>query len=316
MNPYITLWTIFLTVVIGFLVVDLGILQKHAHAVSFPSAVKQSIFWVVISLIFGTLVYFMLGAGPASEYLSAYITEKMLSVDNLFVILLLFRYFKLETKYYHRVLYWGILGAVLLRGVFIGAGSVLVSQFHWILYFFGALLVWTGIKIFKGGDEDNETDFEKTRVARLARKYLPFTGFPHKGDFMHMIKRQNGKCVYQFTTLFLILLLVEATDIIFAIDSIPAAFSITQNAFLLFTSNMFAVMGLRALFFLVENVIDKFKQLEKGIAVVLIFIGGKMLADIFGFHMSSVASLLMILVILGGSLLFSMIFKKYENSNM
>lgn len=304
MNPEIILGIIFGVIMVGFLVVDLGYLNRLPHKVSPRSAVLQSLFWIGISLSFAACIYALMGAVPAVEFLSAYITEKMLSVDNLFVILLLFTYFKLEDKYFHRILFWGILGAVLLRGFFIGLGSVMVSHFHWLLYIFGAFLAYTGIKLFKGGDDD-EVDFEKNRVLLWCKKHLRLATGEHGGQFT--IK--TGGLRY-FTMMFLVLVLVETTDILFAFDSIPAVFSISQDPFIIFTSNIFAVMGLRALFFLVESILTRFHLLQKALAFVLVFIGGKMLIGIFGIHISSLVSFGVIIVSLVMSAVLSILFPK------
>lgn len=295
---------IFGAVVVGFLILDLGFLNRRAHRVEPKSALLQSLFWIAIAVVFGALLFFLLGPSKAAEFMSAYVTEKMLSVDNLFVIALIFSFFKIEEKYHHRVLFWGIIGAIFFRGLFIGIGSIIISQFHWVLYIFGALLVYTGIKLFKDKKEEH-VDLEKSKVVRAARKYLPFTTSEHHGKF---VLRENGK--WYFTTLFLIVLMVEATDIVFAIDSIPAAFAITRDPFIIFTSNVFAIMGLRALFFLLEDVLHRFHHLQKGLAFILIFIGGKMLIDIFGIHLSSVLSFGIIMLALAISMILSVIFPK------
>jgi tellurite resistance protein TerC len=218
--------------------------------------------------------------------------------------MLIFNFFKLEEKYHHKVLFWGILGAVVSRAVFIGAGSYIISQFHFMLYIFGALLLYTGVKLFTDKKEEH-VDFENNVVVRYARKYLRFTTGHHNGKF---ILWENGKL--HFTLLFLIVMIVETTDIVFAIDSIPAAFAISQNSFIVFTSNIFAVMGLRALFFLIESFLHRFHHLQKGLAFILIFIGIKMLIGIFGIHISSLVSLAIIMSALGLSLWLSVLFPK------
>jgi tellurite resistance protein TerC len=245
-----------------------------------------------------------MGREQAAQFMSAYVTEKMLSVDNLFVIALIFNFFKIEEKFHHRVLFWGILGAIVFRALFIGIGAVIIDQFHWVLYIFGALLVYTGIKLFSDKKEEH-VDFEQNKIVRLAKKYLPFTTTYHGGKFMI---KENGK--RYFTVLFLIIILVETTDIIFAIDSIPAAFAITQDPFIILTSNVFAIMGLRALFFLLESVLHRFHYLQKGLAFILVFIGLKMLVDIFGIHLSSMISFLIIMGALGMSMWLSLLFPK------
>lgn len=295
---------LFTFIIAVFLIADLGYFNKRAHKVDMKSALLQSIFWVTISLIFAFAILIYMGEDPALQFLSAYVTEKMLSVDNLFVILLIFNFFKLEEKYHHKALFWGILGAIVFRGIFIGAGSIIVSQFHFVLYFFGAILIYTGFKLFEEKKEEH-INFHNNKVLKFAHKYLSFTNSPHEGKFWI---RENGKI--HFTLLFMIVLLVETTDIVFATDSIPAAFAITQNPFILFTSNIFAVMGLRALFFLIENVMHKFHHLQKGLSLILIFIGGKMFAGIFGVEISSLLSFSIVMSALFFSIALSMLFPK------
>jgi tellurite resistance protein TerC len=278
------LWTIFAVIMLGFLVVDLGWLNRRPHAVSTRSAALQSLFWVSISLFYAGLVWALDGHAHAAEFLSAYLTEKMLSVDNLFVIMLIFGYFKVAEDKRHRMLYWGIIGALVFRGLFIGLGSVVISHFHWILYLFGAFLVWTGAKLMFKGDDDEEFDGANNKVLAWARR----RGL---SDFMT------------------VLLVIETTDIMFAFDSIPAVFSISQDPFIVFTSNIFAVMGLRALFFLVDSLMKKLPYLQQGVSAVLVFIGAKMLADIWHWHISSTVSLLVICGILGLSAAASLLKK-------
>lgn len=298
------LFLLFSVVVVGFLVADLGFFNKRAHKIEPKSALIQSIFWVAMAFGFGFLLFLYEGRSVAAEFMSAYVTEKMLSVDNLFVIMLIFSFFKLEEKYHHKVLFWGILGAIVFRALFIVIGAIIIEQFYWVLYIFGALLIYTGIKLFRDKKEEH-VDFNKNPVFRFATKYLPFTTNHHGGKF---IIKENGK--WHFTVLFMIVLLVESTDIIFAVDSIPAAFAITQNPFIVFTSNIFAIMGLRALFFLLESVLHRFHHLQKGLSFILVFIGLKMMAGIFDIHISSLASFAVIMVALGMSLLLSVIFPK------
>src|SRR3989344_9148864 len=293
------LFILFSVIIGGFLIADLGYFNRKAHKIEPRSALIQTLFWISIAIGFAYLIFIFLGHNTAAEFMSAYVTEKMLSVDNLFVIMLIFNFFNIEEKYHHRVLFWGIMGAIVFRGLFIGVGAYLIEQFHWVLYIFGAILIYTGIKLFSDKKEEH-VDFEKNKVVRFARKYLPFTANYHNGNFIV----KEGSKIY-FTSLFLIILLVEATDIVFAIDSIPAAFAITQNAFIVFTSNIFAIMGLRALFFLLEGILHKFHHLQKGLSFILIFIGGKMLLDFFNIHISSLTSFVVIIVVLGLSLLLS-----------
>ncbi len=271
------LFGVFAVIIGVFLVIDLGFFNKTAHKITTKSALYQSIFWVIISTLFGYLVYHFEDGGldASVEYFSAYLTEYALSVDNIFVILLILKYFTVKEEYYHKILFWGILGAVIFRGVFIFVGAIIVAEIHWILYVFGVFLIYSGIKIYFE-ESDEKIDPEKNPILRLCRKYLPVTKDEMGGQFLVKI---DGK--WMFTPIFLVVILVETTDLIFAVDSIPAAFAITQNPFLIYTSNIFAVMGLRAMFFLLAGVIDKFYLLQKGLSIILFFIGAKMLLEIF-----------------------------------
>ncbi len=298
------LWLVFAVFVAGFLIFDLGFLNRKAHKIGVNSALIQSLFWILSALAYALFIFYALGRDPAAEFMSAYVTEKMLSVDNLFVIALIFSFFKLEEKYYHKVLFWGIMGAIVFRGVFIGAGGYIVGQLHWVLYIFGALLVYTGIKLFNEKKSEH-VDFTHNRALRFIKRHLPFTPEHHAGGFWKTVR---GK--FYFTDLFLILFLVETTDIIFAMDSIPAAFAISQSPFIVFTSNIFAVMGLRALFFVLEGLLHKFHHLQKGLAIILLFIGAKMLLGWFDVHFSSYSSFIFIMAALGASLLASFLWPK------
>lgn len=297
------LFGVFAAVIAIFLIIDLGVFNRKAHKISTRSALYQSIFWVFISSIFGYLVYYFDEGGFTSsiEFFSAYLTEYALSVDNIFVILLILKYFTVKEEYYHTILFWGILGAVVFRGIFIFVGALLIAQFHWILYIFGVFLIYSGIKIYFE-DSDEKIDPEKNPILRLCRKYLPMTQDEMGGKFMGVV---NGK--WMFTPLFLVVALVETTDLIFAVDSIPAAFAITQNEFLIYTSNIFAVMGLRAMFFLLAGIIDKFYLLQKGLSIILFFIGSKMLLEIFQYEISPTLSFTVIIVTLTFSIILSVV---------
>jgi tellurite resistance protein TerC len=297
------LFGIFAVIIILFLVLDLGLFHKQAHKISTRSALYQSIFWVIVSTLFGVfiLLYDESGTEGAVQYFSAYLTEYALSVDNIFVILLILKYFKVNEAYYHKVLFWGILGAIVFRGVFIFVGTFLIEQFHWILYIFGVFLVYSGIRIyFEDGDEKIEP--EKNPILKFCKKYLPMSNDDHGGSF---VIKEEGKLL--FTPLFLVIVLIETTDLIFAVDSIPAAFAITQNPFLIYTSNIFAVMGLRAMFFLLAGIIDKFYLLQKGLSVILFFIGAKMLLDIWHIEIDVYLSFTVIIVTLTLSIIFSVL---------
>lgn len=297
------LFGIFAVIIVLFLVLDLGLFHKQAHRISTKSALYQSIFWVFISTMFGLFIYLYddTGAEGAVEYFSAYLTEYALSVDNIFVILLILKYFRVDEKYYHRVLFWGIMGAIVFRAFFIFVGALLIAKFHAILYIFGVFLIYSGIRIyFEDGDEKIEP--EKNPILKICRKYLPVTKDEYGGQFM---VKENNK--WMFTPLFLVIVLIETTDLIFAVDSIPAAFAITQNPFLIYTSNIFAVMGLRAMFFLLAGIIDKFYLLQKGLSIILFFIGAKMLLDIWHIEVNVYLSFTVIIATLILSIVFSVL---------
>lgn len=299
------LFGIFGVVILLFLVVDLGLVHKKAHKISQKDALIQTIFWVAVSVVFGILIYFFAG-GPkdALEFFSAYVTEKALSVDNIFVILLILRYFNVKEEYYHDILFWGILGAIVFRAVFIFLGALLIGEFHWILYVFGAFLIYSGIKIFKEED-DMEIEPEKNPLIKLVRKVLPVSEKGRDGKFLFV---ENGKL--WFTPLFIVIVLIESTDLIFAVDSIPAVFAISQNEFVIYTSNIFAIMGLRAMFFLLANVLDKFYLLQKGLSFVLIFIGAKMLAELIDLHIPVFLSFGLIIGALVIAIVLSLMFPR------
>jgi tellurite resistance protein TerC len=306
------------------MVVDLGLFHKQAHKITTKSALYQSIFWVSISTLFGLLIYFngpyahleagvptnLSGSDAAVLYFSTYLTEYALSVDNIFVILLILKYFKVDETYYHKVLFWGILGAIIFRAIFIFVGAILIHKFHWILYIFGVFLIYSGIRIyFEDGDEKIEP--EKNPILKICRKYLPISATDNGGQFFF---KENGKLF--FTPLFLVIILIETTDLIFAVDSIPAAFAITQNEFLIYTSNIFAVMGLRAMFFLLAGIIDKFYLLQKGLSIILFFIGAKMLLEIFHIDLNVYLSFTVIIATLTLSIVFSVIIPRREKAEV
>ncbi len=304
------------------MIVDLGLFHKQAHKITTKSALYQSIFWVSISTMFGLLIYFngpyahvesgvptnLSGSDAAVLYFSTYLTEYALSVDNIFVILLILKYFKVDETYYHKILFWGILGAVIFRAVFIFVGAILIHKFHWILYIFGVFLIYSGIRIyFEDGDEKIEP--EKNPILKICRRYLPISTTDKGGKFFFT---ENGK--WFFTPLFLVIVLIETTDLIFAVDSIPAAFAITQNEFLIYTSNIFAVMGLRAMFFLLAGIIDKFYLLQKGLSIILFFIGAKMLLEIFHIDLNVYLSFTVIIATLTLSIVFSVLIPRKQEA--
>ncbi|HEY3402099.1 MAG TPA: TerC/Alx family metal homeostasis membrane protein [Ohtaekwangia sp.] len=306
------LFGVFAVIILLFLVLDLGLFNKHAHKISTKSALYQSIFWVIISTLFGYLVYLqgpypqedgtlMKGTDAAVLYFSAYLTEYALSVDNIFVILLILKYFKVKEEYYHKILFWGIFGAIAFRAIFIFVTAFFIHKLEWILYVFGVFLIYSGIRIyFEDGDEKIEP--EKNPIMKFCRRYLPMSKEEHGDQFL---VKEYGKWV--FTPLFLVIVLIETTDLIFAVDSIPAAFAITRDEFLIYTSNIFAVMGLRAMFFLLAGIIDKFYLLQKGLSIILFFIGAKMLLEIVDYHIGVYLSFSVIIATLTLSIIFSVI---------
>ena len=305
------LFGVFTVIITVFLLLDLGVFNKKAHKITTKSALYQSIFWVFVSTVFGFLIYQNdeRGADAALEYFSAYLTEYALSVDNIFVILLILKYFSVKEEYYHNILFWGILGAVFFRGIFIFVGALLIAKFHWILYIFGVFLIYSGIKIYFE-DSDEKIDPEKNPILKLCRRYLPISNDDMGGKF---ITRVGGKLM--FTPIFLVIVLIETTDLIFAVDSIPAAFAITQSEFLIYTSNIFAVLGLRAMFFLLAGVIDKFYLLQKGLSIILFFIGAKMLLEIVDIPIHVGLSFTVIILTLTLSIVFSIIIPKKTNKS-
>ena len=304
------LFGVFAAVIVVFLLIDLGVFNRTPKKITTKSALYQSIFWVVISTIFGYLVYVYDEGGldASVEYFSAYLTEYALSVDNIFVILLILKYFTVKDEYYHKILFWGILGAVLFRGIFIFVGAYFIARFHWLLYAFGVFLIYSGVKIYFE-DSDEKIDPEKNPILKLCRKYLPITKDEIGGKFLTIVDHK-----WMFTPLFLVVILVETTDLIFAVDSIPAAFAITQNEFLIYTSNIFAVMGLRAMFFLLAGIIDKFYLLQKGLSIILFFIGAKMLLEIFDILINPILSFTVIIATLTLAIIFSVIIPRKEES--
>lgn len=251
------------------LALDLGVFNRRAHSIRFREALGWSVMWVALAISFAVVVYFWHGRAASLEFLTGYVIELSLSIDNLFVFLVIFRYFRVPGELQHRVLFWGILGALITRGAFILAGVGLIRQFNWITYIFGALLVWSGFKLLRQGDA--EIDPEKNPVLKLFRRWMPVTD-EYVGDKFWV--RQPG--LYA-TPLVVVLLVVETTDILFAVDSIPAVLAITLNAFIVYTSNVFAIMGLRSMYFAVAGMMDYFEYLHYGLSAVLVFIGGKML---------------------------------------
>jgi tellurite resistance protein TerC len=275
MDSQLFLWVIFNIFVLGILALDLLVLHRKAHAVTLREAAAWSCVWVSLALIFGLGIYFFRGGEKALEFMTGYVIEWSLSVDNLFVFLVIFSYFAVPAIHQHRVLFWGILGALFLRAAFIATGSALLANFHWMIYVFGGFLIFTGIKLLCAGEEKLEP--EKNPAVLLVRRFMKITP-EYEGQRFFI--RKDAKL--WATPLFLVLVVVETTDVIFAIDSIPAIFAITLDPFIVYTSNVFAILGLRALFFLLAGVMEMFRYLRVGLSFVLCFVGAKMLiADFY-----------------------------------
>ncbi len=287
-------WGAFLAFVLAMLALDLGVFHKKAHVVSFKEAASWSAVWIALALVFNGIVWWQFGPKLGTEFLTGYLIEKSLSVDNIFVFVVIFATFQVPALYQHRVLFWGILGALVMRAVMIFAGGAMLERFHWLIYVFGAFLVFTGVKLLR---QRNETpDLEKGWFMRAVRRVIPSTT---KYDGEKFFSKVDGK--WLATPLFMALLLVEFTDLIFALDSIPAIFAITRDPFIVFTSNIFAILGLRSLYFLLAGVMDRFVYLKIGLSGVLVFVGLKMaLIDVI--KIPSMVSLLVIATILGASI--------------
>jgi tellurite resistance protein TerC len=301
----ITAWIAFNAFVLAMLAIDLGIFNRKVHIVRFREALTWSIIWISLALLFNLGLYHFKGPEVAQEFLAGYLIEKSLSVDNIFVFILIFSYFKIERKYQHRILFWGILGALIFRGILIAAGAALISRFHFVIYIFGAFLILTGIRMAIPREED--IDPGNSPVFRLARRILPVTSSDRGKLFL---VRENHK--WYVTPIFLVLLVVETTDIVFALDSIPAIFAVTKDAFIVYTSNVFAILGLRALYFLLAGVMGMFRYLKLGLSAVLIFVGIKMLIGHTRYAIPVNAALMVIAGILFVSIVASIMASKRD----
>ena len=299
-SPY--LWVVFTAFVLGMLALDLGVFNRKAHEVHFKEALTWSAVWVALSLAFNAWIYQRFGSEKAMEFLTGYVIEKALSVDNIFVFVVLFASFSVPKEFQHRVLFWGVFGAILMRAIFIGLGAALVSRFDWIMYVFGAILIFTGIKLMKEGEAQPHP--ERNPIYRLARRLFPAVPEYH-GKHFFVVK--DGR--RYATPLLLVLIAIEATDVVFAVDSIPAIFAISKDPFIVYTSNIFAILGLRAMYFLLAGVIDRFHYLKYGLALVLLFVGVKMvIAD--WVHLPIAVSLAVIGGLLTLSIVASLIWPK------
>lgn len=289
------------------LVFDLGLLSKKTSHITIKKALGQTIFWVSLALMFFGFMWWENGRTLALEYLSAYLMEWSLSIDNIFVFILLFSFFGVKEQYYARVLLIGILMAIVFRMAFIAVGIELVKQFEWILYIFGGILVYTGITMFKA-KHDEMIDINENKVYRMLKRMLPLV--PDDGEGKWVVRRNNKR---YYTSLFVVVIMLATTDIVFALDSIPAVFAISQEPLVIYTSNIFAVLGLRSLFFLLKGASNKFAHLQQGIAIILVFIGCKMLAVMLGVHVPVYVSLLVIVTCITASIVYSIATARHDD---
>ena len=300
------LWIGFGAIILAMLAIDLGLLNRKAHAVGLKEAATWSAVVVSVAALFNVWLFMERGHEAGLQFLSGYIVELALSVDNVFVFILIFSYFRVPPAYHHRVLFWGIFGALVMRGAMITAGALLIERFHWITYVFGAFLVLTGIRMAMHDDVDIEP--ESNPVLRLIRRFVPISASYEGQKFFTSRKDALGRVRLVATPLFVVLVMVETTDLVFAVDSIPAIFGITLDPFIVFTSNVFAILGLRSMYFLLAGVIDKFHYLKLGLSLVLTFVGIKMLLVFFHIEIPIQYSLGMVCLLLGGSVVASLIF--------
>ncbi len=299
-------WIAFNLFVIAMLAIDLGVFHRKAHTVSLKEAAIWSSVWISLALVFNAGLYFLRGPDPALQFFTGWLLEKSLSVDNIFVFVLLFSACSVPAAFQHRVLFWGIIGALIMRGILIAVGAVLLEQFHWILYVFGVFLIFTGIRMAL--HKETQINPEKNPLLKLARRFFPVTK-EYEQD--HFIVRRAGQ--WMMTPLLLVLLIVESTDLVFAVDSIPAVFAVTRDPFIVYTSNVFAILGLRSLYFVFANVIEKFTYLKLGLSIILSYIGVKMvLADVF--PIPTLLSLAIIALVLVGAIVASVIRARYTTA--
>jgi tellurite resistance protein TerC len=299
------LWIVFNIFIVAMLILDLAVFHRNEHEVTIREALGWTGVWIALSLVFNVGIYYYMGHQPALDYLTGYLIEKSLSVDNIFVFLLIFAYFKVDPKYQHKVLFWGIFGALVLRFAFILLGVSLIERFHWIIYVFGAFLVYTGIKL--AFEKDKEVHPERNPMLKLTRKFIPVTKNYHGSKFF--IKKLGRTLA---TPLFVVLVVVETTDVVFALDSIPAILAITHDPFIVYSSNAFAILGLRALYFALSGVMQLFHYLHYGLSVILSFVGVKMLlSDIY--HIPTPYALGFVAFSLTTSIVASMLWPKKED---
>jgi tellurite resistance protein TerC len=292
-------WAGFHVLIFAMLALDLGVFNRKAHAPSAKEAIAWSVAWIALALLFNTLVWRLMGGTKASEWFTGYLLEKSLSVDNLFVFVLIFTAFQVESKNQHRLLYWGVVGALVMRAIMILAGTALIHRFNWMLYLFGAFLLYTGVKMLFF-DEDGDKDPSQSWVTRSFQKLIPFDP---EGGHTHFTIKKAGKLFA--TPMLMVLVVVEVTDLVFAVDSIPAVLGVTTDPFVVYTSNIFAILGLRSLYFLLARMLDRFHRLKLAVSMILVYIGVKMLAEPW-LHIPNAYSLLLICAFLAGGIFSSL----------
>jgi len=298
-------WILFNLFVLAVLALDLGLFNRRSHRVGFREALAWSAFWIGLAMAFAVVVYFWHGRTESLEFVTGYVVELSLSVDNLFVFLVIFRYFKVPNEEQHHVLFWGILGALIMRGLFILLGVSLIQRFHWIVYVFGAMLVYSGVSLLRQGEK--EIHPENNPLLRVFRRLMPVT--PDYEGKSFFVRRP----ALHATPLFVVLLVIETTDVLFAVDSIPAVLAITVNAFIVYTSNVFAILGLRSMYFALAGTMDMFEYLHYGLSVVLIFVGIKMLGSHY-FKIPTVWALAIVVLVLGTSVAASLLFPRKKRA--
>jgi tellurite resistance protein TerC len=301
------LWIAFNTGVALFLVLDLALFHRRAHAISLREAGIESVAWIALSVGYGAWIFASHGRGPGLEFFTGYVVEKSLSLDNVFVFLLVFQYFRVDPRYQHRLLFWGVVGALVLRGAMIGAGAALIARFEWTLYILGAFLLYSGFKLFGA---DHAVHPEKNPLVRWAQKTLPISQIENPRN---LLVRENGR--WLLTSFFLVVIVLETTDLILAVDSIAAVFGVTRDPFIVYSSNVCAILGLRALYFLLAGILQYFQYLDEGLAITVMFIGAKMLANPW-VHISTGLSLLIVGAIIALAILISMIRTKLQEKSV
>lgn len=298
-------WVAFAAIITIMMFLDLGVFHKKSHTVSIKESLIWTAVWIALALCFNTWIYFSMGSQLGLEFLTGYVIEKSLSIDNIFVISLIFSYFRVPAQFQHRVLFWGVLGALVFRIIFIFAGVALIQKFHWMIYVFGAFLIYTGINMLRGSDK--KIDIETNPAIKLVRKFFKITPEFHGEHFSIM---KNG--VRYFTPLFLVLIMIESTDIIFAVDSIPAILAITPDPYIVFTSNVFAILGLRSLYFALNGIMEMFEYINYALSGILVFVGFKMIVSSY-IKVPTLLSVGVIFTLIIISVIASIYFPKKKN---